>query len=284
MSPLDINQSDKGTEDRIAVKAFETPGNQFAGGQVDTVSTRQLAYKEWLFDSFFFPVESCIWDIGCTFAQQTNRNNDNEATVVVPGTSRTKQPTNAEGYHMIGISMFSPRDKPYDGASGMTPMTPKQKMVRAPDGGDMEWSGDLFIGGEEVALRQRGYYNKAARQLLYCNQVSTGSTISKSIDFSRKGKGRKSKKRAFDVPAGTKLVFWTRNMTGADDDNYEIMTSATITPRIRWFPKQNVLQNIRYEDQSSQRWGSNMVKNMLTDQGDGVNELFTTHTATQVQP
>ena len=285
MSPLDINQSDKGTEDRIVVKAFETPGNSIAGGIYDTVNTKNMTYDNWLFSSFYFPVDSCIWDVGCTWTQQVNTNNDNDDTI--PPGARSKQPTNAEGHHMIGISLLSPRDKPYDGSTGMTPMTPNQKMKKDPTGATMKWSADGLSGVTpvELALRQRGYLNKAARQLLYCSQASTGQRVSKNIDFTKHGKkGRKNgRKRAFDVPAGSKLVFWTRNMTGADDGTYLIRTSATITPRIRFFPKQNIIQNFRYEDEAGQRWTSNMRKNMLTDEGDGVQELFTTHTASEVK-
>lgn len=275
MSPLDINQSDKGTEERIAIKAFETPGNKFAGGHMDFLASKQMVYDEWEMISFYFPVDSCIWDVGCTWSHQVNRNNDHSNIAVVLD-SRTEQPTNAEAYHQIGISMFSNRDLPWDGANGMTPMTPRTKMSRNPEGDDMDWSGEAIagVGFAEIALRNRGYYNKAARQLLYFNQVSTGTNISKTIDFSKKGKGRKGKKRAFDVEAGTKLVFWTRNTTGANDDEFEIETSAQITPRIRWFPKQNVIQNFRYVDASNQRWGAEYLVNLKTDQGDGVNELF----------
>lgn len=280
MSPLDINQSDKGNTERIAIKAFETPGNKFLGGVTDYVQTKSMEYGNWEFISFYFPVDSCIWDIGCTWSHQVNRNNDHYAHDLVLG-ARTQQPTNAEAWHQIGISMFSTRDKPWDGSKGMTPMTPRTKMSRQPDGTDMEWSADVIVGvgTEEIALRNRGYYNKAARQLLYFNQVSTGTNVSKTIDFSKKGKGRKGKRRAFDVEAGTKLVFWTRNTTGANDDEYEIETSAQITPRVKFFPKQNIIQNFKYQDESEQRWDEPMVKNLQTEDGDGVNELFTHHSA-----
>lgn len=285
MSPLDVNQSDKGNTERIAIKAFSSPGNQFIGGQVDSVSTKSMSYDNWLFDSFFFPVDSCIWDIGCTWSHQVNRDNDHSD--LVPSAARTKQPLNAEGDHMIGISLFSPRDLPYNGADGMTPLTPKQKTSRQADGSDIEWVADVIVGvgTEEIALRNRGYYNKAARQLLYFNQVSTGTNVSKQLDFTKSSKkrGKRSRKRAFEIEAGSKLVFWSRNMTGADDDDLEIKTAAQITPRIRWFPKQNVIQNFNYVDQSYQMWGANMNKELITEQGDGVNELFTTHTADEVK-
>ena len=284
MSPLDVNQSDKGNTERIAIKAFSSPGNRYIGGQIDSVSTKSMSMDNWLFDSFFFPVDSCIWDVGCTWSHQVNRDNDHSTTLA---TTRTKQPTNAEAFHMIGISLFSPRDLPYDGANGMTPLTPKQKTSRMPDGSDIEWSADAFSGltPVEIPLRNRGYYNKAARQLLYFNQVSTGTNVSKQLDFTRSNKkrGKRSRKRAFEIEAGSKLVFWSRNMTGAEDDDLEIKTAAQITPRIRWFPKQNVIQNFNYVDESYQMWGANMNKNLLTDQGDGVNELFTTHTADEVK-
>lgn len=279
MSPLDINQTDKGTTERIAIKAFETPGNRFAGGQMDYLTTKQMVYDEWEMISFYFPVDSCIWDVGCTWSHQVTRNNDHSDIQLVLD-SRTQQPTNAEAVHQIGISMFSNRDKPWDGSNGCTPMTPKGKMSRQPDGSDMEWTADVIVGlgTEEIALRNRGYYNKAARQILYFNQVSTGTNVSKTIDFSKKtGKGRRSKKKAFDVDAGTKLLFWTRNTAGSNDSNFVIETAAQITPRIRWFPKKNVIQNFKYQDQSEQRWGAAMVKNLRSDDGDGCNELFTHH-------
>ena len=284
MSPLDINQSDKGTEERIAIKAFETPGNRFAGGQYGKTSHRHMDFGEWLMHSFYFPVDSCIWDVGCTWSSQVNRSdaNDHYAHDLVLG-ARTQQPTNAEGYGEIGISMFSTRDKPWDGSHGMTPMTPEDKMARQPDGTTMEWAADIPVGLglEEIALRNRGYINKAARQLLYYNQVSTGTNVSKTIDFSKKGKGRKrsSKKRAFDVPAGTKLVFWYSNLTGAGEDGQELNTSCTITPRIKWFPKTNVIQNFKYMDESEQRWGEPTHKTLQTDEGDGCAELFTSQWA-----
>lgn len=286
MSPLDLNQSDKGNTERIAIKAFESPGNHFVGGQIDSVSTGDMEYDDWLMDSFFFPVDSCIWDIGCTWTQQVNRNNDNDDTL--PVGSRTKQPTNAEGYHMIGISLFSPRDKPWDGANGMTPLTPKQKTSRNPDGSLIDWSADVIagLGTAELPLRNRGYYNKAARQLLYFSQVSTGESRSKQLDFTKVSKKRgkkRGRKRAFEIAAGSKLVFWSRNMSGSGTEEFELKTSAQITPRVRWFPKQNVIQNFNYVDESYQMWGANQNKQLYTDQGDGVNELFTTHTADGVK-
>lgn len=277
MSPLDINQSDKGQTERIAIKAFSTPGNHFVGGQIDSVSTKSMEYDNWLLDSFFFPVDSCIWNVGCTWSQQVNKQNS----------GYPQDATNAEGYHMIGISLFSPRDLPWDGSNGMTPLTPNQKTSRQVDGTDIEWAADVIVGLglEELALRNRGYYNKAARQLLYFNQVSTGTNATKQLDFTKSSRkrGKRSRKRAFEIEAGSKLVFWSRNMTGADDGDLELKTAAQITPRIRWFPKQNVIQNFNYVDESYQMWGANMNKNLLTEQGDGVNELFTTHTADEVK-
>ena len=272
MSPLDVNQSDKGNTERIVVKAFETPGNSFAGGIIDTVSTKDQKYDYYLMDSFFFPVDSCIWDIGCTWSSQVNKENN----------GYPQDATNAEGWQQIGISMFSTRDKLWDGVDGMTPMTAKQKMARDPTGGTMDWSITPIPLGPEIALRNRGYLNKAVRQLLYFNQVSSGHTHSKTINMtklSKHGKRKRATKRAFDVDAGTKLVFWSRNIIGGGEEDFELNLSAQITPRIKFFPKQNIIQNFEYEDQAQQRWGSNTRKTLLTDQGDGVQELWTTETA-----
>ncbi len=280
MSPLDINQSDKGEAKRIAISAFEFPGNRYAKGQLDECHTKIMGYDDWLINTFFFPVDACIWDVGATWTSVLNRNNQFEEIVpnTIPGPAM-------EGVCQIGISLFSNRDYPWDNARGMTPMTPKSKMARQPDGSAMEWSADIPVGlgVEELALRSKGYYNKAARQLIYFDTMSTGTNKSKTIDFSKRGKGKKrskkGKKRAFDVSAGEKLVFWSRNVTGTGDGGLELFTENTITPRVRWFPKENVVQNFRYEDMSEQRWGAQYFKNLRTDAGDGVNELFTTSVA-----
>lgn len=277
MSPLDINQSDKGDAPRIAVKAFESPGNSFVGGVTDSKAiTTELGQDGWLLSTFYFPVDSCIWKIGCDWTAVNNKNNDDNFGSDTPRT--------VGGIHQIGISLFSTRDLPWNGSDGMTPMTPSQKMSRAPDSqDDMVWAADAIVGlsTEEIALRSAGYYNKAVRQILYFSTMATGTNKSKSIDFtklSRHKKGRR-KARAFDVSAGEKLVFWSRNVTGVNDGSLALNTQATVTPRVSFFPKQNIIQNITYRDESQQRWGTTKAVTLNTDEGDGVTQLYTIATA-----
>ena len=275
MSPLDINQSDKGEAPRIAVKAFESPGNSFVGGVTDSKGiTKTLDQDGWLMSTFYFPVDSCIWDISCDYTAVTNT--DNFGAQLLP-------PRTMGGIHQVGISLFSTRDLPWNGSDGMTPMTPSQKMSRGPDGSDMEWSADVIVGlgTEELALRSAGYYNKAVRQILYFSTMATGTNKTKTIDFTKlKRHGKKGrKKRAFDVSAGEKLVFWTRNVTGVNDGDYQLKTQATVTPRVRFFPKENIIQNFTYRDESQQRWGTTKAVTLNTDEGDGVTQLFTIATA-----
>lgn len=275
MSPLDINQSDKGDAPRIAVKAFESPGNSFVGGVTDSKAiTTELAQDGWLLSTFFFPVDSCIWDIGCDWTAVNNKNNDDNFGADTPRT--------VGGIHQVGISLFSTRDLPWNGSDGMTPMTPSQKMSRGPDGSDMEWSADVIVGlgTEEIALRSAGYYNKAVRQILYFSTMATGTNKTKHIDFTKLKRGKKGRrKRAFDVSAGEKLVFWTRNVTGVNDSDLSLNTQATVTPRVRFFPKENIIQNYTYRDESQQRWGTTKAVTLATDEGDGVTQLFTIATA-----
>lgn len=276
MSPLDINQSDKGEAPRIAVKAFESPGNSFVGGVTDSKAiTTELAQDGWLLSTFFFPVDSCIWDIGCDWTAVNNKNNDDNFGQDTPRT--------VGGIHQIGISLFSTRDMPWNGENGMTPMTPSQKMSRDPDGEEMNWSVDVLGTGletEEIALRSAGYYNKAVRQILYFSTMATGTNKSKQIDFTKLKRGKKGRrKRAFDVSAGEKLVFWTRNVTGVNDSDLSLNTQATVTPRVKFFPKENIIQNFTYRDESQQRWGTTKAVTLATDEGDGVTQLFTIATA-----
>ena len=278
MSPLDINQSDKGN-DRIAVKAFETPGNSFAKGIYGQPLTASLDYDEWLLSVFYFPVDSCIWDIGCSWSCQTSRENIYEETV-----ANTVVPSANQGVNQIGISLFSERDLPWNGSDGMTPMTPGKKMARDPEGGDMDWSADVIagLGTAEVALRTRGYYNKAGRQLLYFDMMSSGTNKKHSIDFtklSKKGKGKKRRHRAFDVSAGQKLVFWSRNVTGVGDSGQRFWTAQQMVPRVRFFPKTNIIQNYTYRDDSHDRWGATKAVTLKTEEGDGVYQLWSTYTA-----
>lgn len=283
MSPLDINQSDKGN-DRIAVKAFEVPGNKFSKGIYGQSLTDYLQYDGWLMSTFYFPVDCAVWSIGAEFGAVANKDNRK----IEVGEYMTAA---VQGVHQIGISMFSSRDLPWNGTAGMTPMTQAQKMARDPDGNEMKWasygadaSGPALDFDVEVATRTRGYFNKAARQLLYSGYQVTGTNKSKNIDFTKNvKKGKKTRKRAFDVSAGTKLVFWSRNVSGSGNESREVETSAYIIPRVQFFPKENVIQNYTYRDESHDRWGATMAVTLDTEEGDGVYALWRTQTADEVK-
>jgi len=301
MSPLDINQSDKAVK-QIAVKAFEVPGNQYAKGIYNNSKTKALGYDDWLMSVFYFPVDCSIWSLGAQFNAQVNRSDANSHyethyEVLNPGEHIVvSQPTNAEGMVEYGISLFSERDLPWTGtpadpdtgAVGMTPMTPATKVQRLDKDTPMVWSGfasdteDSTANMDvEVATVPRGWTNKASRQLLHFGMHNAPGSKTINFDMTKKvrRRGKKSQKRAFDVSAGQKLVFWIRNVTGVGDTDRELKVSAGIAARVQFFPKEDIIQNYTYRDQASQRWASSTAMKLDLTDGDGVNDLWRTRQA-----
>ncbi len=277
---LDLNQTDKQIK-KIIVARNEVPGNHFLKGVTTNIHTQSLNYAEFFYSTFYFPVDCAIWSAGMQVTTAVNRQNDH-SDIIPPG-ARTRQPSNAEGYANYGISLVSPRDKVWDGVDGGTPMPPGQKMARDEHGGTMEWDayGSITPGVAttvQLPTRARGWINKAARQLIAFGVMGVPGTKTVNIDFTKtvksRKKGRKSKRRAFDVDAGTKLVFWARNLTGSGSSDMEIEISTGIVPRVQFFPKEDICNGLHYNDQAEQRWGNNTKISLSTGDGDGVHALW----------
>lgn len=273
--PLDINQSDKAFK-RIVCKANKQPGNKFLPGITKNAwHTNKLNQDEYLYGCFYFPVDSYIWNAGGEF------------TAAVAMKNIESDYENANGNLMYGMQFFSTRDLLYNGTRGRTPYLPVSKESRDSEGESMEWDANASsafgipvtpLTNVQIATRTEGWLNKSARLQLAYGTMSTGNPSKKvSINFTRKVRKRGSRRkrdRGFDVPAGTKLVWWMYNNSGGSDSESEVICDLGIVPRVAFVPKKDIVQNFEYEDQASSRW--NMATSVLlsTADGDGINKLF----------
>lgn len=275
---LDINQSEKAVK-RIIATAGDQPGNRFVPGITQSSwNTKALEQEQYLYGSFFFPVDSYIWNAGAEFTSSVGMKqieSDYEA---------------ANGLVQYGIQFFSSRDKLYDDGTGKgrTPYLPATKETKDSSGNDMEWDAyasptpgvpiaPVVNTGTQLPTHGIGWLNKPARMQLAFGTMSTGNPGKKvNINFTKKvGKGRKSKKRGFDVSAGTKLVFWMRNISGGSDSESEVKINAAITPRIAFVPKQDIVQEVTYEDQARARWNDVTAIRARTANGQGIQTFWT---------
>lgn len=284
---LDINEKEKGALPRLVVKAHSNAGNSFAGGIMESsMHTKSLEPENFMTMGFYFPVDCVIWDAGINVSACVNRDNDNSDTSLVL-TSRTTQPTNAEGIVRVGMQFFSPRDKLYGSVDpgddkGTTPFFPNTYAKKDDLGLNIDWSindGDP----EEVPLHSSpGWLNKAARMtLLYATQTTSGGSRNYKVNFTRKVRG---KSKGFSVDAGTMLVYYVYNHTGGADSDLQMNLQVEAVPRINFFPKKDIIQNLMYVNRSKQRWEANHEVQLQTDEGQGVNRLFTAVRVSEAKP
>lgn len=281
--PLDINQSDKAFK-RIVCKANKQPGNKFLPGiTCDSWHTNKLNQGEYLYGAFYFPVDSYIWNAGAEF------------TAAVSMKNIESDYENANGQLFYGLQFMSTRDLPYgmgdnqSGNRGRTPYLPNQKETRNPRGDTIEWDAwaspikglpltPIINEGVQIPTYSEGWTNKSARMQLAFGSMSTGNPSKKvNINFTKKVRQRgrrKARERGFDVPAGTKLVWFLYNNSGGSDTESEVICNTMITPRLAFVPKQDILQRNIYGDQSDDRWNETMTIIAATDTGDGINEFF----------
>lgn len=284
---LDINEKEKGALPRLVVKANHNAGNQFAGGIMDSsMHTKSLDAKEFLTMGFYFPVDCVIWDAGLQVSAAVNCDNDNSDVMTILN-SRTKQPTNAEGIVRVGMQFYSPRDKLYGSVDpaddkGTTPFFPNTIAKKDDLGMDIDWA--INDGGpEEVPLHSSpGWLNKAARMTLcYATQTTSSGSRNYKVNFTRKVRG---KSKGFSVDAGTMLVYYVYNHTGADDGDLQLKLQVEAVPRINFFPKKDIIQNLMYANRAEQRWGADHQVQLQTDLGQGVNRLFTAARVSSAKP
>lgn len=281
---LDINEKEKGALPRLVLKAHKAAGNQFFGGIADnTMSTKSLEHEEYLMMGFYFPVDSVIWDAGFQVYAGVNRDNNDWDCVAggscLPGQEGlVRGPRNAEGHVQAGMQFFSPRDKLYgslDAADtkGTTPFKPNTLAKKDNKGDDIDWVINDGAADEIPLHSSPGWLNKAARMQLAYGVVSTsGGARTFNVNFTRKIRGRS---KGFKVEAGTMLVYWVYNATGTTDENMSIRLGVECVPRINFFPLDDIVQNLKYNNRSDARWGSNHEVEMTTIAGHGVNRLFT---------
>lgn len=281
--PLDINQSDKAFK-RIVCKANKQPGNKFLPGITKNAwHTNKLNQDEYLYGCFYFPVDSYIWNAGAEF------------TAGVAMKNIESDYENANGFLFYGMQFFSTRDLPFGmgadqtGNAGRTPFLPDQKETKNPRGDTIEWDAwasatkgipiaPIVNEGVQIPTYSEGWTNKSARMQLAFGTMSTGNPSKKvNINFTKKVRKRgrrKARERGFDVPAGTKLVWWMLNKSGGLDSESEVICNTGITPRLAFVPKQDILQRNIYSDQSMDRWNESMTMIASTDAGDGINAFW----------
>lgn len=273
MSPLDINQSEK------AIRKLVTPAGKQHGGNAaqpltcSTAFTDNLEPSEFLLQAYYIPVDGYLRDISCSYEAHVNLNNDHSDSSIA--NNRTKPPTNAGCTANVGISLISTRDAVWNGTAGMTPMLPAQKMSRDSQGNAMIWSGDLAISAlpptllYEVPTQSRGYLEKASRQSLFFDNMTEGKT-SKTLHMDKINWGRrKGKKDGFNVKAGEKICFWMRNITGTSDNDLKVNIQASMVPKVRYFPLEDIIQDYTYRDEAHQRWGTTTATTYSMEDGDG---------------
>lgn len=281
---LDLNEKEKGALPRLVLKAHKTAGNQFYGGICDnTMNSKNLEEDQYLCMGFYFPVDSVIWDASFQVSAMVNRDN-NDWDCVAGGTCLPGQeglvrgPRNAEGYVRAGMQFFSPRDKLFGSLNvaddkGTTPFMPSTKAKRDNKGDNIDWVVNDGAPDEIPLHSSPGWLNKAARmQLAYGLVGTSGGPRMFNVNFTRKVRG---KSKGFKVEAGTMLVYWIYNPTGAGDENMSIRLAVEGVPRINFFPLDDIVQNLKYNNRSDARWGANHEVELTTIAGHGVNRLFT---------
>lgn len=275
---LDLNEKEKGALPRVVLKAHQNCGNQFAGGVYDSsMFTEELEREEFLQMGFYFPVDCVIWDAGIQVAAAVNTNNDRSDVAVILD-SRTKQPTNAEGVVRVGMQFFSPRDKLYASVEagddkGSTPWFPATKAKRDNKGDQIDWAVNDGASDEIPLHSSPGWLNKSNRmQLIYKTMTTSGGSREYNVNFTRKI-GKKSK--GFKVEAGTMLVYYVYNNSGASNSDRELKLQIEAIPRVNFFPLKDIVQNLEYNNRSEARWGANHRIELTTQNGHGVNRLFT---------
>ena len=269
--PLDINQSDKAVK-KLVAKANQMPGNSFLPGITwNGYNTNKLEQEQYIYGAFYFPVDSYVWSAGCEFT----------AGVAMKNIESDYENANGVLYH--GMQFFSTRDLLYNGSKGRTPYVPAAKEGVSSTGAAMEWdawasdsSGGL--GNVQLATHGIGWLNKSARMQLNFGSMSTGNPSKKvNVNFTKKVRRRGSRRkveRGFDVPAGTKLVFWMYNKSGGTDSESEVICDVNMVPRVAFVPKEDIHQNFNYEDQANERWTERTTRIAKVEDGDGIGAFW----------
>lgn len=274
--PLDINQSDKAVK-KLCAKAHEQPGNSFLPGITwNSYNTNKLNQGEYIYGAFYFPVDSYVWSAGC------------EYTAGVAMKNIESDYENADGVLYYGMQFMSTRDLLYNkdgaGGKGRTPYLPGSKEGVSSTGAAMEWdawassSAGPPVADVQLPTHGIGWLNKSARLQLAFGSMSTGMPSKKvNINFTKKVRRRGSRRkveRGFDVPAGTKLVYWMYNKSGEGDSESEVICDISMVPRLQFVPKEDIVQNFNYEDQANERWTDRTTRIALTEDGDGIGAFW----------